>query len=60
VPKLKRLQYAGNDKDPYANAGYVFSMRDKEKYDQAPKDLVKQSCAVIVKPYMARAGVKLK
>jgi hypothetical protein len=35
-------------------------MRDKEKYDQAPEDFVKQACAVIVKPFMARAGVKLK
>jgi len=60
VPKLKGLQYAGDNENPQGNPRDVFSMRHKEEYDQAPKDLVKQSCAVIVEPYMAGAGVEFE
>jgi len=60
VPKLKGFEDAGDNKNPYADAGYVFSVRDEKEHNEAPENLIKQSCAVIVEPYMSRAGVKLE
>jgi hypothetical protein len=32
----------------------------KEEHDQAPENLIKQTCTIVVKPFMAWACVKLK
>ncbi len=60
MPKLKGFEDAGDNEDPYADAGYVFSVGYEKERNETPEDLVEQACTVIVEPHTSGAGVKFE